>query len=147
MSARQGFPLSFTTDDPARLRTELVQLATFLQAYFASLTGPIQQVQVAPRLRKLSLNSTRAAFGFITPVTLVNSTDVLNIALPPPDPRNAGLILYISRSTAAGTINLASPGCTVNGFDSVELAASVAATPILFDGANYLAPPGAVWGM
>lgn len=147
MSSRQGFPLSFTVDDPVRLKTDLDRLVTFLQAYFASLTGPAQQVQVAPRLRKLGLNAERAAFGFITPVNLPKSTDALSIALPPPDPRNAGLIAYVSRSTTTGTIKLSSPGCLVNGFTSVELSNEIAATPVLFDGENYLAPPGAVWGV
>lgn len=147
MSARQGFPLSFTVDNPVRLKTDLDRLVTWLAAYAASLTGPIQQVQVAPRLRKLPLNSTRASFGFITPVNLSNAADVLPIALPRPDPQNAGLIAYVSRSTTTGTIALSSPGCLVNGFDSVELSNEIAATPFLFDGENYLAPPGAVWGV
>lgn len=147
MSARQGFPISFTVNDPVRLKTDLDRLGSWLSAYTASLTGPPQQTQVAPRLQKLSLNSQRAAFGFITPVTLVKSTDVLPIALPPPDPRNAGLVLYISRTSTAGTITLAAPRCKVNGFDSVELSNEIAATPIMFDGENYLAPPGAVWGV
>lgn len=147
MSARQGFPVSFAVDDPVRLKNDLDRLGSWLTAYTASLTGPAQQTQVAPRLQKLGLNSTRAAFGFITPVSLVKSTDKLAIALPQPDPRNAGLILYISRTSTAGTVTLSSPRCTVNGFGSVELSNEIAATPIMFDGENYLAPPGAVWGV
>ena len=146
MSARQGFPLSFTVDDPVRLKSDLDRLGAFLATYFSSLTGPVEQAQVQRRLQKLPLNSARAAFGFITPVSLSNATDVLRIALPRPDVRNAGLLLAISRSRTEGTIKLSAPGCTVNGFDFVELVNDIAFTWVMFDGENYLTTPGAAWG-
>ena len=47
----------------------------------------------------------------------------------------------------AGSILLSSPGCLVNGFASVELAAAVGWYEVRFDGENYFTAPGAAWGV
>lgn len=135
-------PLTFHPEQPEQFKRELDTLASSLQAYFATLTGQQHAAVVQRRLQELPLNSPKAAFGFVTPVTLPNSTDVLDIALPPPNPQNGGLMLAISRSTTNGTIHLSSPGCLVNGDTIATLANDVAIYPAWFIGGNYYLPPG-----
>ena len=146
MPAQTSIPLAFHTDDPDRLKSELERLVSVLTTYFAGITGKPHAALVQRRLQKRPLNDTTAAFGYITPVSLVNSTDVLRISLPRPDPRNAGLMLAISRDSTAGTVELSAPNCLVNGFEIAELMGDIAMTPIWFSGANYFAPPGTLWG-
>lgn len=146
MAAQTSIPLAFTTDDPEALKRELERLAAALTTYFAGITGQPHAALVQRRLQLRPLNDRTAAFGYITPVSLSKSTDVLPISLPPPDPKNTGLMLAVRRKSTLGTVKLSSPGCLINGFSSVELSGEVALTPIWFDDGNYYAPPGAVWG-
>lgn len=146
MAAQTDIPLSFTTDDPVVLKRELERLASSLTGYFGGLTGQQHAAVVQRRLTNRRLNDTTAAFGQITPVSLANAAAVLRVSLPRADPRNAGLLLVIRRDTTLGTIYLSAPGCLVNGFAIVEVSAEIAATTLIFDGENYYAPPGSVWG-
>lgn len=146
MPAQTSIPLAFHTDDPDRLKSELERLVSVLATYFAGITGKPHAALVQRRLEKRPLNDATAAFGFITPVSLSKSTDVLRISLPRPDPRNAGLMLAIRRDSTTGTVKLSAPDCLVNGFEIVDLVGDVAMTPIWFDGENYYGPPGALWG-
>ena len=147
MAAQTSIPLAFHTDDPEALKRELERMASVLTTYFASITGQPHAALVQRRLQKRPINDQAAAFGYITPVSLAKATDILPVSLPRPDPRNAGLMLAIRRDSALGTVKLSSPGCLVNGFSIAELSSEVAMTPIWFDGENYYAPPGALWGV
>lgn len=147
MAAQNGIPLTWNVENPVQLKRDLDRLSSVLAAYHATLTGQPHAAQVQARLQMLPLNTPKASFGFITPVSLAKTTDVLNIALPRPDPRNAGLIFAIRRSSTVGTIILSAAGCLANGFTDVELSSEIACTVGLFDGENYYFPPGSVWGV
>lgn len=138
-------PLTFHPDNPELFKREMDTLASSLQAYFATLTGPQHAATVQRRMQSLPLNSTKAAFGFWTPVSLVNDSDVHTISLPPPDPRNAGLVAAVVRKATPGTIKLSAPDALVNGFEVVELPNAVGRYELLFDGENYYADGGATW--
>lgn len=142
MPAQASIPLTFNTEDPRELKRELERMASVLYAYFATLTGQPHAAIVQRRLTERPLNDTTAAFGYVTPVTLPNSTDVLRISLPPKDPRNSGLLLAVSRSTTTGRIFLSAPGCLVNGLTIVELGNAIGFYPVWFIGGNYYLPPG-----
>jgi hypothetical protein len=147
MGAQTDLPSTFHTDDPAMLKRELERVTSSLEAYLGGITGHPHAAVVQRRFTKRPLNDTKAAFWQITPVALVNSTDVHRISLPRPDPRNAGLVVAILRKSAAGTINLSAPDATVNGFAMVELSAAVGMYIGWFDGEDYYFPPGNVWGV
>lgn len=147
MNAQARIPLTFNVADPKRLRTDLERQSSTLEAYHATLTGPQQNAVLVRKPVKRRLNDTTAAFGEFTPIGLVNDTDVIRVSLPRPDPRNAGLTAYIVRRATPGTINVTSPGATINGFVMVEVAAAVGQYEFFFDGENYFTPPGAVWGV
>lgn len=144
MAAQTSIPLSLP-EDPERMRSELVRALTTISAYFSTLTGQPHAAVVQPRLKKRAVNDPAAAFGFITPVSLPNETDSLDVKLPRPDPRNAGLWLLVRRDTTTGVIRLSAPGCFVNGSKRVELVAEKCAVPVFFDGENYFTPPAATW--
>ena len=76
--------------------------AATLESYHQALTGPQQATVVQRRLKKGPLNGTSCAFGFWTPVALVNASDVLRISLPRKDPRNSGLQTAVLRQATAG---------------------------------------------
>ena len=146
MAAGQApIPLSFNTSDPVSLKRDLERMASVLQSYFALLTGAPHASLVQRRLFPRPLNSTTAAFGYFTPVSLPNDTDILNIRLPKPNPQNAGLLLAIRRDTTTGIIHLSAPDCTVNGSDRVELVAEKCFVWVFFDGSDYFTGPGATW--
>ena len=142
MGAQSSIPLTYDTENPEALKRELERLSSSLTAYFGGLTGSPHAAVVQPRLRALPLNTPKAAFGFITPVALPNTDDVLDIALPRPDPRNGGLSLVVTRSATTGTIHLSAPGCLVNGVALATLVNSIGFYEVLFDGTNYYTAPG-----
>ncbi len=141
MAAQVSIPLSLPRDPEAQ-RRELERMTAALSTYFAGFTGQPHAGTVARRYKKRPLNDTKAAFWEITPVALPNSTDELVIALPPPDPRNAGLKLIVARQTTTGTIVLSAAGCLINGQKTVEVVNELGFVEGLFDGENYLTPPG-----
>lgn len=143
MAAQSSIPLTFDTGNPEALKRELERLVAVLTTYFGQITGQPHGQVVRPRLRSLPLNSAKAAFGFITPVTLPNTTDVLDISLPPPDPRNDGLTLHVVRTTVTGTIHLSAPRCLVNGQAIATLVNSVGFFDVLFQNGNYYTGPDA----
>lgn len=145
MSAQARIPLTFDTADPARLKTALERQAASLESYHQALTGPQQATVVQRRLQKGTLNGTSCAFGFWTPVALVNETDVLRISLPRRDPRNSGLQTAVLRQATAGTIKLSATDALVNGFEMVEIPNAVGFYMLWFDGENYYADGGATW--
>ena len=138
-------PLTFHPENPELFKREMDTLASSLQAYFATLTGPQHAAAVQRRFQALPLNSTKAAFGFWTPVSLVNESDVHRISLPPPDPRNAGLSTAVIRLATAGTIKLSAPDALVNGFAMVEVPNAVGFYQLWLDGENYYADGGSTW--
>jgi hypothetical protein len=142
MAAQSAIPLSFDTEDPEALKRDLERLSSGLSAYLGGITGQPHAAVVQPRLRSLPLNSTKAAFGFITPVALPNTDDVLNISLPRPEARNGGLSCIVARSTTTGTIHLSAPGSLVNGVSIATLVNSIGFYELLFDGQNYYTAPG-----
>ncbi len=148
MAAQVSIPLTYP-EDPKLLRRELERQAASLSTYFSGITGQAHAGVVARRYVKRKVNDTTAAFWQITPVSLPNTTDVLDISLPRPDVRNAGLELVIIRQTTTGTVNLSSPGCTVNGVTIATLVNDLGFYPVMFDGENYYTLPGATnteWG-
>lgn len=148
MSAQSRIPLTFDVSDPKRLRTDLERQSATLENYHATLTGPQQSAVLVRKPVKRRLNDTTAAFGEFTPVKLVNATDLHSISLPRPDTRNAGLTAYVARLATPGTIQVTSPGATINGHDAVELAAEIGLYAFFFAGDDvYLAPAGSVWGI
>jgi len=147
MAAQSRIPLAFDVSEPKKLQGDLVRLATSLEDYHGGLTGPQQNAVLVRKPVKRRLNDTTVAFGEFTPVALVNSTDVHALKLPRPDPKSAGLSAYVARRATPGTITVSSPGATINGFTTVELAAAVGLYEFFFDGENYLTPPGSVWGV
>ena len=147
MAAQTDIPLVYTTDDPEALKRELGRLAAALATYHAGVTGQAHAGVVQRRFTKRPINDPKAAFWQITPVSLSSADAVHKIALPPPDVRNAGLVLAVLRKTALGTISLSSPGCLINGFTTVELVSAIACTWVTFDGEDYYGPPGALWGV
>lgn len=145
MSAQARIPLTFNTGDPARLKADLERQAATLESYHQALTGPQQATVVQRRLQKGTLNGTYCAFGFWTPVALVNASDVLRISLPRKDPRNSGLPTAVLRQTTAGTIKVSAPDALVNGFAMVEIPNAIGFYMLWFDGENYYADGGATW--
>lgn len=134
-------PLAFHTEDPIRLKQELESQAATLRPYFSAQTGRQSIAVVQKRFVNRPLNDTKAAFGEVCRVSLVDG-QVLKIALPPPDPANAGLLIGIRRKTAAGQVFLSSPGCTVNGLTIVRLTNAACFVLIEFDGEDYYTAPG-----
>lgn len=134
-------PLSFRTDDPRLLREDLSSMASTLRPYFSALTGGQSAAVVQKRFQNLAINSTKASFGFVCRISLVDG-QVLKIALPPPDPANAGLLIGFSRKTSGGHVFLSSPGCTVNGLTIARLTSAPSFVLCEFDGEDYLTTPG-----
>ena len=96
-----------------------------------------------------------ASFGQITRIGTLGASALVNVQLPPPDPKNGGKQLGVQRTTASGTVylrpvgkNAAGENVTINGRASLMLLGSVLLTTVTFDGQHYYADnPGAVpWG-
>lgn len=141
MSTQQDIPLSFRTDDPRMLREDLERQAAILRPYFSVLSGRQSAAIVQKRFVNRPVNDTKAAFGEVCRVALVDG-QVLKIEFPPPDPRNAGLLIGIRRKTATGQVFLAAPECTVNGLDIARLTSAPSFVLIEFDGEDYYTSPG-----
>jgi hypothetical protein len=141
MATQRSIPLAFHTDNPAALKRELEEMASVLAPYFSALSGAQHTSVVQKRFSNRPINSTTAAFGEVCRISLVEG-QVLKIALPPPDPRNAGLLIGIRRKTAEGQVFLSSPGCTVNGLDIAKLTSAPSFVLIEFDGEDYYTTPG-----
>lgn len=136
-------PLSFRTEDPKMLREDLERQATILRPYFGSLTGAQHTAVVQKRFLNRPINDAKAVFGEVCRVSLVEG-QVLKIALPPPDPKNAGLLIGVRRKTSAGQAFLSAPGCLVSGFSVGKLTSAVCFVLIEFDGEDYYASPGGI---
>lgn len=147
MSAQSRIPLTFDVSDPKRLRTDLERQSATLEAYHSTLTGPQQSAVLVRKPKKRRLNDTTAAFGEFTPIDLANADTVHRVSLPRPDVRFAGLTAYIVRRSGLGTILVTSPGATINGFDSVELASAVGLYSFFLDDEGYFTQPGSTWGV
>ena len=141
MATQQDIPLSFDTSDPVKLRQDLERMAATLRPYFGALTGRQSAAVVQKRLVNRPVNDPVAVFGEVCRVALVEG-QILKIALPRPDPANAGLLIGIRRSTQTGNVFLSSPNCTINGLDIARLTNAISFTLIEFDGENYYSTPG-----
>lgn len=136
-------PLSFRTHDPKMLREDLERQAATLRPYFGSLTGKQSTAVVQKRFTFRPVNDTKAVFGEICRVSLVEG-QVLKIQLPPPDPANAGLLIGIQRKTSTGNVYLSSPGGLIGGFDIARLTSGVCFGIIEHDGEDYYPAPGLI---
>ena len=143
MRTQQEIPASFRTGDPKMLQEDLERMASTLRPYFSALSGRQSASVVQKRFVNRPLNDTKAAFGEVCRVSLVEG-QVLKIALPPPDPANAGLLIGIRRKTSAGNVFLSSPGCLIGGFDIAKLTNGVCFVLVEFDGEDYYPSPGGV---
>lgn len=140
-STQQDIPLAFHPDNPAELKRELERMAATLRPYFSALTGRQSSSVVQKRFVNRPINSPVAAFGEVSRVSLVEG-QILKISLPPPDIRNAGLLIGFRRSSSTGNVFLSSPGCTVNGLDIARLTNAICFVLVEFDGENYYTTPG-----
>lgn len=141
MATQQDIPLSFRTDDPRMLREDLERMASTLRPYFSAMTGRQSASVVQKRFVNLEINATKASFGFVCRVSLIDG-QVLKIALPPPDPANAGLLIGIVRKTSGGQAFLSAPGCAVNGLAIARLTNAPSFVLCEFDGEDYYTTPG-----
>ena len=89
-----------------------------------------------------------ASFGQVTRIGVLSDTDRINVALPRPDPRNAGKQLGVQRANSLGCVYLTAPGALVNGRSRLMLLGSKLLTTVTFDGENYYADNdgSAPWG-
>ena len=143
MATQQDIPLAFHPENPVELRQELERLAATLRPYFSALTGRQAATVVLKRFVNRPVNDTTAAFGEVSRVALVEGQS-LRIALPRPDPQNAGLLIGVRRSTTTGNVFLSAPGCTINGLTVGRLINEPSLVLVEFDGENYYATPGGV---
>jgi len=141
MATQQDIPLAWHPEDPQQLKRELEGMSATLRPYFTALTGRQFSSVVQKRFVNRPINDPVAAFGEVSRVSLVEG-QILKIALPRPDPRNAGLLIGVRRKTAGGNVFLSAPGCTVNGLDIARLTSAPSFVLIEFDGEDYYTTPG-----
>jgi hypothetical protein len=141
MATQRAIPFAFHPENPEMLKRELEELSATLAPYFSALSGSQHAAIVQKRFVNRPVNSTTAAFGEVTRISLVEG-QVLKISLPRRDMRNAGLLIGIARATAPGNVFLSSPGCLVNGLDIARLTNAPSFVLVEFDGENYYTSPG-----
>ena len=146
MAAPLSIPLTFRdVENPDMLREDLERLAAAVYAYSQGLTGQQHAAVVQRRLIMGTTGAEKVSFGEVAIVSLTDGA-VLNIQLPRPDIRNAGLLIGVRREATTGTIHLSSPGALVNGYSSVAVINEIGLVLGMFDGADYYFPPGTVSG-
>ncbi len=141
MATQQDIPLAFHPENPEMFKREIETMAAILRPYFSALTGRQSATVVQKRFVNRPINDDVAAFGEVSRFSLVDG-QVVKLKLPPPDVRNAGLLIGIRRATAAGHVYMSSPGCTVNGETIARLTSAPSFVIVEFDGENYYTTPG-----
>ena len=110
MPATISIPLTFTTDDPARLRADLERFAQAVDLYTRGAAELF-----APRLKAIAqLNPTSLSFGMVGRVNLIDG-DTLNIALPRANAKDIGRRCGVLRASGTGIVVLHAAVGTVAG--------------------------------
>lgn len=132
MPSAIDIPQRFTTEDPARLKSELERMAQALDLFTR------QGLELyAPRYTALpSINPTALVVGRVARVNLIDG-DLLRLQMPPPDRKNFGKKCAILRETTTGNVLIFGGPALVGGADRYQLANDIHFVEFLLDDGDW----------